>query len=71
VSRATHTLGPAREWRVFVHTANVGDIGSVMESSEELARCAALSHHSKEGERGSSKSLCIFEDDEFDVRGAR
>ena len=65
-----------REWRVVVHTAGVGDIGSVVETDEELARCAALSkfgvraESEAEEERGQSTQRLIFLDDEFDVRPA-
>jgi hypothetical protein len=53
-----------REWRVVVE--GIGDIGSVVEDSEELARCAALSKYSEDGDR-ASKRQAIFEDDEFSV----
>ncbi len=60
-----------KEWRVVVHF--VGDIGSVIESSEELARCAALHKFGEEGLRPPSYSPTrpesrIYEDDTFDVR---
>ena len=58
-----------REWRVVVH--GVGDIGCVVEASEELARCAALSKYDAPGTRegGDADNPCfIYEDDEFDVR---
>lgn len=63
---------PAKEWHVFVHTRDVGYIGTVMESTEELARCAALSKFSCEGERAGvdRNTKAIFDDDDFDVRPA-
>lgn len=56
------------EWDVTV--AGVGFIGTVHESTEELARCAALSKFGEEGERfnrGRSKRDFIYEDDDFSV----
>lgn len=58
------------EWRVVVK--GVGDIGSVTEKTEELARCAALSKFGEEGERNSTvnpgrKREAIYEDDDFSV----
>lgn len=54
------------EWRVVVE--GVGDIGSVSEKTEELARCAALSRFGEEGDRKSSRRReAIYEDDEFSV----
>lgn len=62
-----------KEWRVVVHF--VGDIGSVVEKDEELARCAALHKYGEEGLR--PKVFCsdrpenkLYEDDTFDVRPA-
>lgn len=59
-----------REWRVFIHSRNIGDIGSVVEEGEANARCAALSKYGigEEGERRGSDLKAIFLDDEFDVR---
>lgn len=64
----------AREWRVVVRGR---DIGSVMESAEEFARCAALSKFGIEGERATVHALdgnpvprVIYEDDYFEVRSA-
>lgn len=61
-----------REWRVIVRGR---DIGSVVESSEEFARCAAVSKFGIEGERATVHALdgnpvprVIYEDDDFDVR---
>lgn len=59
-----------REWRVVVHSGHIGDTGSVIEASEELARCAALSRYGTEEDRGASNARAIFEDDDFDVRPA-
>lgn len=68
---------PTREWWVFVHAPGVGYIGTVTGSTEELARLAALSKYSKEGERGRlakrlqmrrPETMHIYEDDAFDVR---
>ncbi|MDM0000748.1 hypothetical protein QTI24_19195 [Variovorax sp. J22P240] len=68
---------PPREWWVFVHACDVGYIGTVKESTEELARLAALSKYSRKGERARlSKGrqmrrpeiMHIYEDDDFDVR---
>ena len=68
---------PPLEWWVFVHAPDVGYIGTVTESTEELARIAALSKYARKGERARlSKRLQmrrpeimhIFEDDAFDVR---
>lgn len=67
------------EWRVVVD--GIGDIGSVVEESEELARCAALSKYGEEGDRpvqaqsmleGAAwpkrvQTSAIFEDDSFSV----
>ena len=58
------------EWRVVVE--GIGDIGSVFEKNEELARCAALSQFGEEGERVSAvnpgrKREAIYEDDDFSV----
>ncbi len=68
---------PAREWRVFVHSREVGDIGSVVESPEELARCAALSRYGiadddefVEVQEGVNGPIGILIDDDFDVRPA-
>lgn len=58
------------EWRVFVHTNGVGDIGSVTESTETLARLAALSKYGVEFERDNPTLDIIYCDDEFDVRPA-
>lgn len=64
-----------REWRVVVH--RIGDIGCVTESTESLARCAALSKFGEPGERISYKHIRspvehdgarIYEDDDFDVK---
>jgi hypothetical protein len=71
---------PPREWWVFVHARDVGYIGTVKESTEKLARLAALSKYSKKGERARlSKGrqmrrpeiMHIYEDDDFDVRPER
>lgn len=61
------------EWRVVV--AGVGDIGSVSEETEALARCAALSKFGEEGERSSvaaqgGKREAIYENDDFSVTKA-
>lgn len=62
---------PPREWRVIVHSLRGDpDVGSVMEGTEELARCAALSKFGTEGERGASPEHAIFENDDFDVRAS-
>ncbi len=58
------------EWNVVVD--GVGYIGTVCETNEELARCAALSKFGEEGERVSAvnpnrKREAIYEDDEFSV----
>lgn len=58
------------EWTVSV--VGVGAIGTVSETSEELARCAALSKYGEEGERVSAanpgrKRDAIYEDDDFTV----
>lgn len=66
---AQHT--PAREWRVVVHHNGVGDIGSVVEATEELARCAALSKFgtdARRAHRGTAPRASIYVDDDFDVR---
>lgn len=66
-----------REWWVFVHAPDVGYIGTVTESTEELARLAALSKYSKKGERARltkrqqmrrPETMHIYEDDRFDVK---
>jgi len=68
---------PPREWWVFVHAPDVGYIGTVKESTEELARLAALSKYSKKGGRPRlskrlqmrrPETMHIYEDDDFDVR---
>lgn len=71
----TQAPAPAREWRVFVHTRNVGFMGSVTETTEELARCAALSKFGAEGSRPApegntqrEEARAIYLDDDFDVR---
>lgn len=56
------------EWNVNVR--GVGFIGTVHESTEELARCAALSKYGAEGFRDDydiADPKYIFEDDEFSV----
>lgn len=54
------------EWRVVVE--GVGDIGSVVESNESNARCAALSRFSEDGDRPRGDTAAsIYEDDEFSV----
>lgn len=56
------------EWRVTV--SGVGVLGTVCESSEELARCAALSKYAEEGPRpkgDSAPDAHIYEDDDFNV----
>jgi hypothetical protein len=65
-------LTQAKEWRVIVRGK---DIGSVMESAEPAARCAAISKFGDEGERATREALqcyvpagVIYEDDDFDVR---
>lgn len=74
MSEAKHPPGPMREWRVVIQGPHrVGDIGSVVERSEELARCAALSKYGEEGNRKCGinpgrKREAIYEDDDFDVR---
>ena len=66
-----------REWWVFVHAPEVGYIGTVTESTEELARLAALSKYAKKGVRAKlskrlqmrrPETMHIYEDDDFDVR---
>ena len=63
-----------KEWRVIVEAPHgVGDIGSVVERNEELARCAALSKYGAEGNRKCNinpqrQREAIYEDDEFSVR---
>lgn len=57
-----------KEWNVSV--AGVGIIGTVHESTEELARCAALSKYGEEGRRpltGALRLPYIYENDEFSV----
>lgn len=59
-----------RKWRVVVNTDNVGDIGSVHESTEELARAAALSKFgecSSREDNGEESPRAIYEDDDFSV----
>lgn len=58
------------DWNVVVE--GIGTIGSVVEKTEKMARCAALSKYGEEGERNSSvnpgrKREAIYEDDEFSV----
>ena len=54
------------EWNVNVR--GVGTIGTVHESTEELARCAALSKYGEDGDRKSCRRReAIYEDDEFSV----
>lgn len=60
-----------QEWHVFIHSRQVGYIGTVVESCEEYARCAALLRYSEEGDRSTSDEKVIFEDDDFDVRPSR
>lgn len=63
-----------REWRVLVHDKHGSiELGTVIESDEALARCAALSKFGTEGERdeqtiqfGGPRDV-IYEDDDFDV----
>jgi hypothetical protein len=52
------------EWDVVVN--GVGSIGTVMEDNEELARCAAFSKFSQDGDR-ADKSKSIYEDDDISV----
>lgn len=68
---------PSREWWVYVYADGVGYIGTVMETTEELARVAALSKYSKNGERRKMTKVLqmrrpeimfIFDDDHFEVR---
>lgn len=59
--------GRMLEYRVVV--ANVGEIGSVMESNEGFARCAALHKYGADDgdlRSGTMRGL-IFEDDDFVV----
>jgi len=67
------------EWWVFVHAPDVGYIGTVIGTSEELARAAARSRYAKAGERAGlakrlqmrrPETMFIFEDDVFDVKPA-
>jgi hypothetical protein len=60
-----------KTWNV-VNNSSGAELGQVQETSEELARCAALSKYGKEGERaalladGQTTSLhVIYEDDDF------
>lgn len=66
-----------REWWVFVHAPDVGYIGTVEESTEELARIAALSKYSRQGQRAAMsrryqmrrpETMHIYEDDDFELR---
>lgn len=62
------------EWHVFIHSRNIGYIGTVVEDTEELARLAAISKYGipddefnpfisrDQGPRG------ILSTDDFDVR---
>ena len=55
-------------WNVIVE--DVGYIGQVYERNEELARLAALSKFSEEGNRSckTKETKLIFEDDSFSVQ---
>ena len=56
------------EWNVFVDP--VGHIGTVHETTEEAARCAALYKYGEEGSRpttGTVPSPHIYDDDTFSV----
>lgn len=68
---------PLRAWWVFVHAPGIGYIGAVTESTEELARLAALSKYSRKGRRATlvkrlqmrrPETMHIYEDDVFEVR---
>lgn len=65
--------GLMRSWNVHVHRGGFSfDLGQVQETSEALARCAALHkyglHPGDEG--GEQPRMGIAEDDEFDVSPA-
>ena len=55
-----------KEWNVFVD--GIGHIGTVVETTEELARCSARTKFHMDGERSNgAKKFAIYEDDEFSV----
>jgi hypothetical protein len=55
-----------KEWNVLVDC--VGHIGTVHETSEEAALCAALSKFHEDGDRcAAKKRLVIYEGDVFSV----
>lgn len=64
-----------REWRVFVHSRNVGYVGNVVEADEIHARCAAISKFGiteddefLEVQEGIDGPVGILPTDDFDVR---
>ena len=64
-----------KEWRVFNHSRNVGELGTVVEDTEENARCAALAKFGifdtdefVEVGEGVDGPIGILPDDDFDVR---
>lgn len=64
-----------REWKVFNHSRNVGYLGTVVEDTEDNARCAALSKFGVseddefvEVQEGINGPIGILADDIFDVR---
>ena len=70
---ANNTSTP--EWRVYNHPRNVGYLGTVMETNERLARCAALAKFGVvEGDEfvevreGVDGPIGIMVGDDFDVR---
>lgn len=70
---ADQAVRPPKEWHVFVHTEGVGYLGTVIESGEDNARCAALSKYARDGDRPTDRLLtneehyAIYLDDEYDV----
>lgn len=64
-----------REWRVFNHSRNVGDLGTVVEDTETRARLAAISKFGiaeddefVEVREGVHGPIGILGTDDFDVR---
>lgn len=58
-----------KTWHVYITSRGPsGPIGDCVETTESLARLAALSKYSREGCRPDGNTLpYIYEDDDFDV----
>jgi hypothetical protein len=72
-----NVINRMKTWNVLNNSTGQ-DLGQVHETSEEFARCAALSKFGEEGERAALRANhrpeskhAIYEDDDFSVFEAR